>query len=362
MKALHIILLLTFANYFFAQNNLRLFSADGKLFTVFVDGKAINQPVQANVLLSSINKDTLKFVIELEDKLKSEGTAYFLDKGKPVKNKEFNYLVESKAGKIKIVFAGIKDIIALPNPLVPVKPVVDTSSKYRDNILEHYCELKEGKPFYYNNVIKGKPCLESMKDSYINYMNILMAKTSLQDDKFTIAENTIRNNCVNTAQLQKILGHIEYELEKLKLIKLAYYHVTDKANLNSLTQSMKLESAKNELLDFLKTAPQDKEGIDKNCTIATSESVMSEFYKTLGVCTNDSERFSVFKKKYEEYCYSESQVKLVLSQFIHDREKLDVAKMLYFYCTNKQNYMNISDAFSYTTSVAELKSFVNNQN
>lgn len=363
MKLIGLLTLLFFFCNAQAQNNLRIFTSDGSKIRLYVSDSIKTEDVfQANVLLSGITKDTLKITVQFENNQKVQHTVYFLDKSKPVKNKEFNYLVENKQNKIKLIFSGIKDVLPLPNPLVPAKPVIDTSYKYRDNILEHYCELKEGRPHYYNNITKGAACKDPMRDSYINYMNILMAKTSLQDEKFNIAENTIRNNCINTTQLQKILVHLDFELDKLKLTKLAYFHVTDKQNLASLTESMKLESTKNELLDFLKTAYQNKEGVDKNCTVATGESIMSEFCKTLEASTNDSERFSIFKKKYEEYCYSVGQVKLVLSQFIHDREKLDVAKILYYYCTQKNEFSLVNDVFSYTTSVAELKDFVDKQN
>ena len=43
------------------------------------------------------------------------------------------------------------------------------------------------------------------------------------------------------------------------------------------------------------------------------------------------------------------------------REKLDASKLLYYYCVDTQNYLNISDVFSYKLTESELKDFVEKQ-
>jgi hypothetical protein len=47
--------------------------------------------------------------------------------------------------------------------------------------------------------------------------------------------------------------------------------------------------------------------------------------------------------------------------FIHDREKTEVAKLLYFYCPEKENYLSLLDLFSYNESKNTLRNFVEKQ-
>jgi hypothetical protein len=351
-------LLLTVIN---GQNNLRIYSGEGEVFIAYMNGAALNEKPEANLLIANIKQDTVKIKIEFNNGASGEGVLYLLEKGKPVKNREFNYLLVKKDNKIAFSFAGTHSIIRLPDPLVPIKPVVDTSYKLRDNVLGHYCELKNARPSYFNNIPVNDECTISMPEVYMNYMNLLMGRAQNEDDKFLIAYNTCQNNCVSVSQLNRILVYIPYEIEKLKLIKEAYFHVSNRSSAGKLDSTMKLESTKKELKEFLKIAESGKVKTGINCSVASSESALSEMCSTLSVFSNDSERFQQFKKIYGNNCYSANQVKLVLSQFIHDREKLDAAKMLYYYCTEKSNFTSISLVFSYNSSVADLQDFVNKQ-
>ncbi len=345
-----------------AQNNLHLYSVNGEKFKLYANGKQVNENVQASVLGSNITEDTLKIKVEFTNRSVGETTIYLMEKGKPIKNTEFNYSVDIKNNKVKFNFEGTKQVVNPPNPLVPVKPVIDTSAKYRNNLLGHYCELKSGKALYFNNLPKTGDCKTPMPPSYINYLNILMSKAQIDDDKYSIAENTTRNNCINVAQLNKILSHIVFEIEKIKLIKSAYFQLTDKNNVKNLDSTFKLESSKRELSIFLKNTDDYKVRSGVSCTVAAKQGDIDQLADNLAIYTTDTERFIVFKKVYADLCYSAAQSKIILSKFIHDREKLDAAKLLYFYSVEKNNFLSISDVFSYKNSAADLKEFIDKQN
>lgn len=344
-----------------SQNNLRLFTAKSGVFTAYTSDTLINKKPEPDVLLENIFDDTIRVKVEFENHVKGTAVLYLLEKKESVKNKEFKYLVEIKNNSIKFAFAGIEEIHPLPKPLVPVKPVVDTSYKLRNNLLEHFCELKEGKAIYFNNLPKSGECVASMPSTYIKYVQLLMSRAQVDDDKFAVAENTCLNNCINVSQLNTMLTYVKYEIEKLKLIRLAYFHITDKENRSKLDSTFKLESSKKELASFFKNSAEYKLASGNNCIKPSADADMNEFSKSLSVYSNDTERFNAFKKKYADLCYTSAQIKLILNLYIHDREKLDTAKLLYYHCTDKENFMSVTDIFSYTTTAAELKDFVSKQ-
>ncbi|MBA3663505.1 MAG: DUF4476 domain-containing protein [Bacteroidetes bacterium] len=361
MRAAFFIFLLLPALTMLSQNNLRLYSGGGVLFTAWADDTIINKKPEVDVLLEKITDDSINVKVELANKSSAKTTVFLLEKGKPVKNKEFKYLIEVRNNKIKISYSGVEDIRPLPSPLVPLKPIVDTSYKLRNNLLGNYCELKEGKALYFNNLPKKGECVTAMPSVYLAYMNSLMKRAEVEDDKFSIAENTCMNNCMSVSQLNNILTHIAFELEKLKLIRLAYFHITDKANQNKLDSTFKLESSKRELAFFLKNSADYKVKTGYSCTTPAGENEISELCQKLSIYSNDAERFQFFKKAYSALCYTSLQSKAILATYIHDREKLDAAKLLYYHCTDKENFLGISDIFSYNTTAAELTDFVGKQ-
>jgi hypothetical protein len=361
MRTLSAILLFFLIHSAFTQNNVSVYTKDGSLFTLYLNDSLINKAPQASVLAERIKNDTLKAKVILENKQSVEETIYLLDKSSHTSGREFDYIIEVKNGKLKMIYNGTEEIPKIPRPLVPPKPVVDTNSKYRNNVLGHYCELKEGNALYFNNRPKDWICKTAMPNEYLNYMNILMVKAHTEDDKYMVAENTTRNNCVSVSQMNKILTCISYELEKLKLIKESYANIIDKKNSKRLDSTFRLESSKNELASFLKTADENNYKTINKCGSPSKDEDIKQVYDKVAAHGNDTERFHILKKMHAEYCYSVAQIKMLLGVFVHDKEKLDVCKLLYFYCTDAENYEKLSDVFSYNSTIADLKDFLSKQ-
>jgi hypothetical protein len=343
------------------QNNLRIYSSNGELFNLSLNGILVNQQQEANVLVTKVVEDTVIIKVGFPNNLKIEKKIYLLEQSKPIANKEFSYIVENLNNKLTISFVTSSDIQKSIDPIVPKKPIIDTSNKYRNNVLGHFCELKNNSPIYFNNIPKQSLCEKPMPNEYLNYIAILMSKTEVPDDKFNVLENVFRNNCVSIAQATVLLKYVEYEVEKLKLIKMAYFSFTDKANAKNLETSFKFESSKKELQSFLNEAKARKQLTISQCVKATEDAEMKAFIEKLSVYNNDAERYQTFKKLYANYCYSLAQIKQILQGFIHDREKLDITRLLYYYCIDRENYDSISEVFSYKQTESDLKDFIEKQ-
>ena len=361
MKLFILIFILSY-NFVSAQNNIRIVSLTGELFKVTAFNKVQNKIPQSSVLIEAIFEDTIHLIIELEAKITFEASAFLLEKGMPTKNKEFNYQINFDNNKPKLNYSACYDIVKLPNPLVPNKPKVDTNVNFKNNQFAHFCELKDGQPIYFNNIPKDGKCIIEMPTAYLNYIHLLMLKAQVADDKYTIAENIVRNNCYTCDQLNLIVNYIDYELDKLKLIKLAYMNVTDKANKKNLETAFRFEASILALNEFLKTADNWSSLPGNTCEIPSADEDILALKTKLIVYSNDTQRYEALKKLYSTYCYSTAQIKLILNTFIHDREKLDAAKMLYFYCIEKKDFSSITEIFSYNETVSELNDFIKKQN
>ena len=361
MKILFLYLLILAFSVSIAQNNLRVYSANGEVFKLSVNNTQSNAHEQANVIVTGILQDTVLVKIEFPDNLTALKKLFLIEKTKPVFHKEFTYKVENIKNKLQISFVNVSDIQTLITPIVPPKPLVDTIYKYQNNVLGHFCELKNDKAIYFNNIPKQGVCENPMPNEYLNYIAILMTKTEVPDDKYNLLENVFRNNCVSIQQTNTLIKYIEYEVEKLKLIKLAYYSFTDKNNVKNLESSFKFESSKKELQNYLASTKSSKQLVNSQCTKPTEDIEIKMFTDKLNASGNDAERYDVLKKLYENYCYSSTQAKQVLQTFLHDREKFEALKLLYYHCVDKQNYATLSDVFSYKQTENDLKDFIEKQ-
>ncbi len=74
-----------------------------------------------------------------------------------------------------------------------------------------------------------------------------------------------------------------------------------------------------------------------------------------------SDKFMVAEQSTKKKCLSVNQIKMVMDKFTYEDSKLEFAKMAYVNCPNKDDYYQINEAFTYSSSKSELNEFINNQ-
>lgn len=337
-----------------SQNVLHVFASNGKPFRLVVDSLPVNVNPQSHVKTGLLFKDTVKVALLFNDQTRYETELLLLVKRKPVKNKEFTFAVEPYKYAFRPRFISCSNLTKLPEPLVPPKPIEDTTWKVNNNIWEHYCELKDGKPLFFNNLDNGKV---AMPDNYVGYAKRLIARCQIEDDKLKIVEQTILKNYLSAVQLQKLLSEIPFELDRLKLIRLAGNHVTDPQNLKALRTLFTYESSQREL-DQIISQPKENSGTPKDCPKASEDALITELVQQLKGLDTDKARVDLIRTKSSEYCYTIEQTKKVLATFIHDRERMEASKQMYYTCTERSNFKQLKEAFIYPETVNELNRFL----
>jgi hypothetical protein len=69
-------------------------------------------------------------------------------------------------------------------------------------------------------------------------------------------------------------------------------------------------------------------------------------------------KMSTAKVATKNACLSVNQIKEICNLFSMDEDKLAYAKYAYDYCTEKGNYYQVGDVFSFSTSTDELNAFL----
>jgi hypothetical protein len=70
------------------------------------------------------------------------------------------------------------------------------------------------------------------------------------------------------------------------------------------------------------------------------------------------EKMKIAKQITKSHCLSAAQVKEMMSLFSFEENKLDYAKYAYDYTVDKDNYYQVNDAFSFSSSVDTLNAYL----
>ncbi|MBK7311683.1 MAG: DUF4476 domain-containing protein [Sphingobacteriaceae bacterium] len=346
----------------FSQNNLIVFSSNAGLFNAKIEGLSLHDEYKQEIKFTSITKDTFDITIATKDRnLNLTRKLFLLAKAKPVKNKEFVYSLElnEETKKLKLVFVTVHDIKPLPDPLLPAKPAEDTTYKWRNNVFGTLFELKEGKPIFYFNLPKNGTCTEGMTQANLDHGLAFIKRTVMDIEKHQYTKEIVQNNCITCKQLSVILMSMNYELDKLKLVKDAYVNLVDKKELKTLEASFRFESSKKEFANMLANPNNMIPAKNKvNCTKAEKDSIVQELISNTKLFPTDHERFQFMKEKAAGYCFTSIQFKSILTIFLHDREKLDLTKLFYNNITDKESISILYEVFSYQESIVNLETFI----
>ncbi len=356
-----LLVLILFGTFLQAQNNLIIYSSNGKAFHLSSKNIAVNETTAAEYSFPNLLIDTIDLtLISKNKKIKLNSTVYLLNKGAKTTNKTFIYALETDTVKSKfnLRFLGIQDSPKLPNPLVPDVPYIDTSYKMLNKLYGDIFELKDGKPLFFNNLPKSKKCLTPTSDKNVSHVLNLNKKTNVKTDRVKFSLETINNNCVTCAQVALLCQTLDFELDRIKVIKEAFKNITDPENKKLLEESVTFESGKKEIRESLVIKSQNQLKNTKVCAVAVPDSVVKLLYDNLKLYNNDFDRVIYLKSIDKNNCYTSIQLKNLLNTFLHDREKLEVCKLYYHNIVDKENLESYNDVFSFNETYNKYLDFL----
>lgn len=360
---LRALLCLALFSKLYAQNHLVIYSSSAHVFHVNMNGTSMTDGPVHEFSADSIVKDTIVISLEISNGPAVKKNVYFLEKGQRTKDREFVYALEYDdiKKKAELTFVTVYPYKKLPWPLVPPKPVEDTTYKWRNNVYGHLFELKNGKPLFFQNLPIDGICAKPMPDENTGYILKLLARTQIDSEKFIFAREVVKNNCISCEQLSHLIKSLNFELDKIKLVKEAYANIVDKQKINELETYFRFESSKKEFKEMMKNADNFNVTNTITCSKPISDSVCTSLVSELKLYSTDYEKFQHIKAKGSKLCFTTNQFKSCLNTFVHDREKLDLSKLFYNNITDKENLQNLGDIFSYNESKSALINFIKTQ-
>jgi hypothetical protein len=336
-------------------------SENGKKFTLYINDEKINAEPQINVKVIGVSEGSQKIRIEFEG---DKNTLIDSVRIKPIEknqNKEFTYAIRenSKNGALKreLVFVAAGE---RSGPAVPVVPEVPVYVEVKDNNLYgNLYQAKDNKPIFFRNYNEEtRTCSVKLDDREIQYALDLVKKSNDLEDKFKYIETTILQNCYTTSQLSQLMSVLDSEMDKLKLAKAAYTHLSDQSNAYKLTEVMKFKGFKDDYLNFLRDQSNVKHQVGMKCTVPITELEFDAIYSSVKKTPYEYDKLKHAKKESVNHCLSTDQVKRMLTVFSHDREKLEYTKAVYPVVTDKSNFSILEGSFQFNESKQDFIKFL----
>jgi hypothetical protein len=98
-----------------------------------------------------------------------------------------------------------------------------------------------------------------------------------------------------------------------------------------------------------------------SCTFPISGSEYGKVTATIKSQSFEETQLKIAKQATKANCMSTAQIKGICKMFSFEESKLEFAIYAYSFCTDKNNYYNLNDVFSFSTSVDSLNEAIENK-
>lgn len=191
---------------------------------------------------------------------------------------------------------------------------------------------------------------------YANYASFMASKVN-ENQKVINIKDFININCLSTAQIMKLTSMILNETSRLDILKAGYPRVYDRANYSFADQLLTLANNK---LDFSNMIYGKPGGTTTTTTVcAVTDNEMNDIKATINNSSFDNTKLTVGKQAVAaKKCFTVKQIKEILGLYSFESTKLEMAKYCYDYCSDKSNYYQVNDVFSFSSSKDDLTKYV----
>lgn len=198
---------------------------------------------------------------------------------------------------------------------------------------------------------------------YQSYSTYKMSKMS-DNAKATTLKDYCSKNCLSTAQVMKLASILGSEALRYDVLKSAFSTVYDRGNFPAAEQLLTTDSYKIEFNNLMLangiSNNDDGNGtviVNTNCVVTDGD--MNDIVSSIKKESFDDSKMTVAKQIISaKKCFTVDQITRIVKLFSFDSSRLEIAKYAYEYCTDKDNYYKVKDAFSFSSSKDELTDFL----
>lgn len=291
-------------------SNLVIYSEGGETFTVKLNGQLKNEVPQVNVKIQNLNMAKYRMNIDFSDAtLPDMSKDVYLNPGYEVvyaikKNNRGEYVLRPQS---QTPLSG-----AMANNTAPVSP---------------------------NNNVSYSQNPSNVNQNTTTYSQSTTVPNSSVTYSQTTTTTTLPNSSVN----------VNLSVPNVNVT------VTDPTMQSTTTYTQTTTSTSNNNTTYTTNTPQG----NGRCAYPMNSSDFEAAVNTINAKSFDDTKLTIAKQIINSNCLKTTQVKRIMSLFSFEATKLDLAKYSYMHTYDPQNYFQLNDAFTYSSSVDDLNTYIN---
>jgi len=235
--------------------------------------------------------------------------------------------------------------------------VIDDGDVYGDYIDELYHSVKFPDPSRYAGPT-GINCRVPMADNDFNYYLNHLQLSRDQNRRLEFLKGQVSNNCFSTAQVMKLGFELALEKDRLDFLKYASDKCFDKGNFIESSQLISHVFYKDELLAFIGSNSGGFYDPEPPTECLVSDEEFGYIRNSIKSLTFADKMKVAAKKNINKKCLSMDQLRVIVSLFSFDNDRLDMAKYAYDYAPYPDQMYKFSNLFTFGSSKREFDDYI----
>jgi hypothetical protein len=210
----------------------------------------------------------------------------------------------------------------------------------------------------YENYRGPSNCNYPMREDEFMKAAIQVAGNNSEANKMLLLTQITQNACLSVAQAMKLASLLGSEPNRLSFFKTAYLSVFDLNNLPfgaQLFSHIPNKAAYNEFIN--RPAPGPGPVVPPPCAIDNDE--FQRIKESIAKESFNSTKLTIAKQIIRsKQCFTSRQITDIVKLFSFDDTRLEVAKYAFEYTIDRENYYQVADAFTFSSSKEDLMKFL----
>lgn len=203
-------------------------------------------------------------------------------------------------------------------------------------------------------------------NGYINDVTFRQLKQQIitsgnEATMFNMAKNFTTHYCMSVGQIMELAALFNTEAFRWDLIQSASANIYDLDNYTYFDQVFPSQQFRDRCRGLYAPRQNPNPVPTPAPPVQRCEVSIAEFdgiKNSINKISFNSSKESQLKSITRGRCFTVDQIKQLLNLFSFESSKLDLAKYLYEFCIDKQNYFRVNEVFSFSSSVDDLNRFI----
>lgn len=196
----------------------------------------------------------------------------------------------------------------------------------------------------YKNYNGKKNCSYPMAESDFMEIARVVHQTPSENIRLQRLDRVLQQSCLTTAQAMKLATLLSLENNKLSFLKDAYAHVFDAGNYSHTMAVFQYASNRENLLDFLESKGYTDEAGTEDTMCKMSDTELATIKKQISKETFSKDKLRMMKTIFRvKKCFVTTQQAKSVIGLVSSGERLDAAKYMYDYTSDKDDYYLLKD-------------------